>query len=95
MNKIDIWLKGIIRKIPWKLVIFAVLIVNALYWCAKKEGYYIDELWSYGLSNSYYSPFLMPLFTIIRKMTFIPPVIICSCTRSVLCFQAVFQNGLG
>lgn len=58
MNKIDIWLKDIIRKIPWKLVIFAVLIVNALYWCAKKEGYYIDELWSYGLSNSYYSPFL-------------------------------------
>ena len=46
------------RKIPWILLIFAILIVNALYWCTRKEGYYIDELWSYGLSNGYYMPFL-------------------------------------
>ena len=46
------------EKIPWILLIFAILIVNALYWCTRKEGYYIDELWSYGLSNSYYMPFL-------------------------------------
>lgn len=46
------------RNIPWILFVFVILTINALYWCGQKEGYYIDELWSYGLSNSYYSPFL-------------------------------------
>lgn len=46
------------KKKLWVLLCFVILIVNALYWCDKKEGYYIDELWSYGLSNGYYSPFL-------------------------------------
>lgn len=51
-------MKKMKRKIPWTILVFIILFVNARYWCDKKEGYYIDELWSYGLSNSYYSPFL-------------------------------------
>lgn len=51
-------MKSIKIKILWRLLVFTIVIVNALYWCDRKEGYYIDELWSYGLSNSYYSPFL-------------------------------------
>lgn len=29
-----------------------------LYWGNKKEGYHIDEVYSYGLANSYYAPFM-------------------------------------
>ena len=57
-KRMDIQLKRMKKRMPWTLLVFAILIVNALYWCIQKEGYYIDELWSYGLSNSYYSPFL-------------------------------------
>ncbi len=58
MKKTNLTIKNAIRKTPWTLLIFVILIVNALYWCARKEGFYIDELWSYGLSNSYYCPSL-------------------------------------
>ena len=51
-------MQRIIRKIPWIVLLLAILIANALYWCTRKEGFYIDELWSYGLSNGYYMPFL-------------------------------------
>lgn len=40
------------------LFILILQIVNAIFWCNQKEGYYIDELWSYGLSNSHFQPFL-------------------------------------
>lgn len=30
----------------------------AIFFGARKQGFYIDELWSYGLANSYYEPFL-------------------------------------
>lgn len=40
------------------LIILAVQLVNVFAWGCRKEGYYIDELWSYGLANSYYQPFL-------------------------------------
>lgn len=40
------------------IIVFFILIGNVLFWGIKKEGYYIDELWSYGLSNGYYQPFL-------------------------------------
>ncbi len=47
------------KKIWLAMILILILqILNALYWGDKKEGYYIDELWSYGLSNSYYAPFL-------------------------------------
>lgn len=48
-------------KKHYKLIIFLIIILqifNAIIWGSKKEGYYIDELWSYGLANSYYQPFL-------------------------------------
>lgn len=58
MKRAALPLKIFKRKSPWILLVFAVLMINALYWCARKEGFYIDELWSYGLSNSYYCPYL-------------------------------------
>ena len=40
------------------LVILIILqIVNIIFWGTKKEGYHIDEVFSYGLSNGYYNPF--------------------------------------
>lgn len=49
------------RKIP--LVLLAVIIVFQLIWTTyvfvyKKEGSHTDEIWSYGLANSYYKPFM-------------------------------------
>lgn len=39
-------------------IIFAVIlfvqIVFMLYYCNMKQGFFVDEIWSYGLSNSYY-----------------------------------------
>lgn len=58
MKKMGVSLKKAKGKISWTLLVFIILIANALYWCGRKEGYYIDELWSYGLSNGYNSPFL-------------------------------------
>lgn len=51
-------MKEMRKKIPGIWIILVILIVNAIYWCIVKEGYYIDELWSYGLSNGNYTPFL-------------------------------------
>ena len=40
------------------LVILFLQIAWAFYWCRQKEGYYVDEEFTYSLSNSYYEPFL-------------------------------------
>lgn len=40
------------------LVILFLQIAWAFYWCLQKEGYYVDEEFTYSLSNSYYEPFL-------------------------------------
>ncbi len=37
---------------------FAAALVVGLAFCIAKSGYFVDEIYSYGLSNSYYSPFL-------------------------------------
>lgn len=39
-------------------IIICLLIALAVNFGCRKEGYYIDELWSYGLANSYETPFL-------------------------------------
>ena len=49
------------KKFRIPIILFALLLfelIFALFWGSKKEGYYIDEPWSYGLANSYYQPFL-------------------------------------
>lgn len=50
------------KKIKKVYVIFGGLLIlqliNLFIWAWMKEGYFIDELWSYGLANSYYEPFL-------------------------------------
>lgn len=39
---------------------FSVLIVMALaiFWCYQKKGMFLDEIYSYGLSNGFFTPFL-------------------------------------
>ena len=41
-------------------VLFAVMFVAALlvaiYYCNLKTGFHVDELWTFGLSNSFYFP---------------------------------------
>ena len=46
------------RKSKIILIILIILqISNIVFWGTKKEGYHIDEIFSYGLSNAYYDPF--------------------------------------
>ena len=40
------------------IAVCGLLLWLALFFCGKKEGFYIDELWSYGLANSTETPFL-------------------------------------
>lgn len=44
------------RILTAALICFLCLL--SFFVCTKKEGFYIDELWSYGLANSYYMPHL-------------------------------------
>lgn len=37
---------------------FIALFVIGLAFCIAKSGYFVDEIYTYGLSNSYYAPFL-------------------------------------
>lgn len=39
-------------------IIFILILLFSLYWASQKEGYFVDELYTYGLSNSYMKPFL-------------------------------------
>lgn len=49
--------KKVYRRVIFCFV-WLLLFLNCFYWGSQKEGYYIDELWSYGLANSCYAPFL-------------------------------------
>lgn len=40
------------------LIIIAQIIYTTFAYVYKKEGYHSDEIWSYGLANSYYKPFI-------------------------------------
>lgn len=42
-------------------IIVCLLTALAVNFGYRKEGYYIDELWSYGLANSYETPFLQEM----------------------------------
>lgn len=43
------------------LVIFALMILIGVKYCNDKNGYYLDEIYTYGLSNSEYAPWIMDL----------------------------------
>ncbi len=34
---------------------------TGLFWCAQKKGWFLDEVYTYGLSNSHYAPFVRDL----------------------------------
>ena len=50
-----------LNKNKWKFLISILLILNVLVvfsFGARKNGYNVDELYTYGLSNSYFDPFI-------------------------------------
>lgn len=49
--------RGHHEKALFAAVIAAVMLA-ALFWCVKKNDFFMDEIGTYGLSNSYYAPFL-------------------------------------
>lgn len=38
------------------LFVLIIQLITMTYFASEKEGYHVDELWSYGLANSYYFP---------------------------------------
>ncbi len=50
----------LLKKWNLKVVMIIILVFqlfHLVYWDIQKEGYYLDEIWSYGLANGYYEPF--------------------------------------
>lgn len=51
--------KNICKKVNWKLAVLLLLsLATMLYYGNQKEGYHVDEIYSYGLANSEYLPFM-------------------------------------
>lgn len=49
-----------LRRRQWQVALLAGLqVMVLLLFCAAKKGYFIDEIYSWGLSNSYYKPFVV------------------------------------
>lgn len=47
------------RKWLWRKVLLIVLTVGLLgMWAVRKEGLWLDEVYSYGLANSSFKPFV-------------------------------------
>ena len=49
-----------LRKYRWIFLgtILAFQILFVLFWQIKRQAFFVDEIWSYGLANSNYHPFL-------------------------------------
>ena len=45
-------------KTGWVLLAAVLIVVIAGMWAVRKEGFFLDEIYSYGLANSAYQPFL-------------------------------------
>lgn len=50
--------KNASRPSLFVVLAFAAALVVGLAFCIAKSGYFVDEIYTYGLSNSYYAPFL-------------------------------------
>lgn len=51
-------MKEFVKKYAALLLIMAVALGGMLYYGNRKEGYHVDEMYSYGLANSEYLPFM-------------------------------------
>lgn len=49
---------GAVHHHSCKWIVIVLLMIVAFYFCFAKTGYFIDEVYSYGLSNSKYAPFI-------------------------------------
>lgn len=50
--------RGFNREKKLLAAVIAAVMLVALFWCVKKNDFFMDEIGTYGLSNSYYAPFL-------------------------------------
>lgn len=51
-------MKMLIKKYAVLLVIMGLALTGMVYYGSRKEGYHVDEMYSYGLANSEYLPFM-------------------------------------
>lgn len=40
------------------MIICLAIVGVSMFWCSQKSGMFLDEIYSYGLSNGYYTPFI-------------------------------------
>ncbi len=64
INKTDSRRVNTICAVLLAIMIIVQLGIFVYYMAEKKQGYHMDELWSYGLSNSYYQPHMYTRFGI-------------------------------
>lgn len=56
-------MKNVKEKSAFKIILlFAIILIVSLYWGRIKSGYFLDEIYSYGLSNSDHTPFVTGLY---------------------------------
>ena len=50
--------KSMIKENMAGIIFIALVMMIMIFWCVRKSDFFIDEIYTYGLSNSYYAPFL-------------------------------------
>ena len=51
--------RRILEKVEWRLAaVLMISLIMLIYYGNQKEGYHVDEVYSYGLANSEYLPFM-------------------------------------
>lgn len=50
------------KRVVSTIVVFVLIIATAFGFMLEKKGLFLDEIYSYGLSNSHYAPFLSTIF---------------------------------
>lgn len=48
----------IIKERVFLAISLLTIVIVGLFWATKKQGMFLDEIYTYGLSNGYYTPFL-------------------------------------
>lgn len=51
-------MNGILKKHAMAAVVILICLLVGIFFGTQKSGMFIDEIYTYGLSNGYYTPFI-------------------------------------
>ena len=81
-----------------KLLLFSLFIIflTSLFFCVKKQGLFTDEIYTYGLANSYFAPYIADIYSgnlidkVVVSTDLYNYITVGSAER--FCFSSVFYN---